>query len=145
MSPTPADGADVARDILGVLALEDVRRHPGGACRGMLNRIGDLPAHNLEDRALAEPILSRLHERVVEVQPDLARRAGVGERVAAAAALLEELLALRAVAVALGVPDGVAATGEQHRRRRCRRRARTRGPGRVGLEVAGLELTSRRV
>jgi len=65
-------------------------------------------------RVLAEAVLPRLEERVVQVRPDRPCRAGVRERVAAAAALLEELLAVDAVARRrLRVADGVAARGEE--------------------------------
>ena len=61
---------------------------------------------------VAEPVDARLDEREVEVRADRARRPGVGERVAAAAALDEELLAADPVASALRVADRVAAGGE---------------------------------
>ena len=89
-------------------------RHARRSRRRLHDRVRDLAAHDLDERALAEPVAPRLEEGVVEVGADLALRAGVGERVAAAAARDEELLAVGPVAVALGEADGpgAAAGGE---------------------------------
>ena len=73
LASSPATLRDVSRDVVRVLALEDVRGHPRRARRGVDDRIGDLAAHDLDERALAEPVAARLEERVVEVRADLAR------------------------------------------------------------------------
>ena len=65
------DGRDVGRDVLGVLALEDVGRHARSVGRRIDDRVGDLSAHDLLDRALAEPVEPRLDEGEVEVRADL--------------------------------------------------------------------------
>src|SRR4051812_26462417 len=74
------DRRDVGRDRLGVLAGDDVGGHRAAAEAAVLDRRRDQRLVGLD---------------LIEVRADLAGRAGVGERVAGAAVLLEDLLALR--------------------------------------------------
>src|SRR5262249_4249151 len=74
---------------------------------------GDLVEDDVLDRRPLEALLPRRPERVVEIRADRPRGAGGGERVAAAAALREELLAgLHVRALGHRLAAG-AATGEE--------------------------------
>src|SRR5579862_1334902 len=96
---------DVHGYVLGVLTLEEVRRH--SRCRaavrvdlaGIRDGVGNLAANEIDDRRLVEALLLVGQERVVEVRTDCARRPGILERVARAARLDEESLTLGGVAV----------------------------------------------
>ena len=98
--PALADRAgDVGRDVLRVLAREDVGRHRRGRLAGL--RIGLRGARGLEDlavddaleRALAEAVAAGALEGLVEVRPGHAGGAGALEDVAGAALGDEVLLA----------------------------------------------------
>src|SRR3954447_12207605 len=106
--PAPAaGGGDVRGHVLGVLALDEVRRHRR---RGL----PDLEQHDVLDGALLEALLVVVLEGVVEVRPDRPLRARGRERVAAAALRLEQLGAVRLVARA-GRRAARPATCEQQR------------------------------
>ena len=76
----------------------------------MLSRRGmrDLPEHDALDRLLVHPVAPRLRERLVEVRPLRALRAGAREGVAAAAGALadEELLPVHEVGRVLAAAGG---------------------------------------
>ena len=74
----------------------------------MLDRELDLRRDDLGERVRRHPGLACLRESVVEIRPDLAVRACIGQRVAAAARLDEELLA-GALAPFARVATGAAA------------------------------------
>ena len=116
------DRGDVGRDVLGVLAGEDVLRHSRRFGRRVDDGVGDLPTDDLPDGRLVEAVDARLDEGKIEIGADLPGRAGVGERVAGAAALDEELLPALLVAGALRVAHGLTAAREN----RCRRASRQR-------------------
>ena len=137
VTPVPGDGADVRRDVVDRLilvvdaearTLDVVARrerlvdagHSRRARRGVRDRVADLRRDDLRERGRGHPGLARLRERVVEVRPDRAVRSGVGERVAAAAGLDEELLP-GALAPALVYPP------VPHPDERERERGRARG------------------
>src|SRR5690348_16895762 len=94
---------DVGSDVHGVLALDDVCGHLRLGCEALAvldrrvrrDRTGaepDLVEDDVLDRAVRVALLPRGGEGVVEVRPDRSRRACSLQRVAGAAALLEELL-----------------------------------------------------
>jgi hypothetical protein len=100
-------GRDVGRDVVGVVAGDELGRH---ALDGLLraagarldpgrvrDRVEDLVVDDVANARLLEPLRPRPGEGVVEVGSDLALRSGVGERVAGAALLDEELLAVSSV------------------------------------------------
>src|SRR4051812_4253694 len=84
---------DVGGDVVGVLAADELGRHLDA--RGVLEpvRVQDLLVDDPADRGLAEALLQRLLEGLVEVGPRRALGAGAGQRVARAALLDEHLLA----------------------------------------------------
>jgi hypothetical protein len=75
---------------------------------------------DIADGRLLEALPAWAGEGVVEVGADLPLRARVGERVAAPAALLEELLAVGGVGLALG--DSARAAARREQRRGCKTR-----------------------
>ena len=123
------DGGDVGGDVLGVLAGDDVCRHPGEPGGGIGDGIGDLAADGVRHGALdpgvgqlllevgivgirpggVDPVLV---EGEVEVGPDDGGGPGVGERVTAAALGDEQRLAAQPVTVSLVEPDRVRAAGD---------------------------------
>ena len=120
----PGHRGDVGGDRLRVVAGDDVRRHARQPRRRLLDGIRDLAADDGVDRRLAEPVRARLAERVVQVRADHALRTGVGQRVALAALLLEELLAAGRVAAAGLRQARGAATGRGQSRDQCRDQGR---------------------
>src|SRR6185369_10815616 len=112
------DQGDVGGNVLGVVAGDEVAGHAGrrdllavGArdeAGRMLDCVLDLPVDDVADGRILEALAAGAGKGVVEVWADLPLRARVGERVAAAAFLLEELLAVRGVSLPLRDPAGAA-------------------------------------
>ena len=87
------DAESVALDVVTRRQSRVDGRHAGSAGDRMLDREPDLRRDDLGEGVRRHPGLACLRERVVEIRPDLAVRARVGQRVTAAACLDEELLA----------------------------------------------------
>ena len=87
------DGCHVRRHVVDVVAGHEVGGHAGRTGRGGRDGKLDLPRDDLLERALLEALLTGGREGVVEIRADRARGARRGERVTAAALLLEQLLA----------------------------------------------------
>src|SRR3954465_7929404 len=85
----------VGGDVLGVLALEQVRRHRRGVRVGKSQH--DLLAHQRLERRVFKALGPRLLIGVVQVGADRALGAGVGQRVAASTGGGEQLLAVREI------------------------------------------------
>src|SRR6478735_666026 len=105
----------VGGDVLGVLALEQVRGHRRRVCVGEPQH--DLLAHQRLERRVLEALGPRLHVCLVQVWADRALGTGVRQRVAASAGGDEQLLAVREI----GLPgpgdaalDATAGYGESH-------------------------------
>ena len=128
--PRAGDGADVLRDVLDSLTLivdaepgtvDVVTRgeglvdggHARRSRRGVGDRELDLCRDDLGERVRRHPGLACLGECVVQIGPDRATRSGIGECVAPAAGLDEQLLA-RSLTARARVPTG-AAPRERHR------------------------------
>src|SRR3954454_24953675 len=110
-------GRDVGRDVVGVVAGDDLPRHRGRAVRalaarvlGEVRRVEDLVVDDPAHAAALQAVVQRLLEGQVEVGADGALRARPAQHVAGAALLREQLLAGDEVGVAA---RGVRARAEQ--------------------------------
>src|SRR4051794_35771335 len=85
----------IGGDVLGVLALEQVRRHRCGMRIGEAQH--DLLTHQRLERRVLEALGPRLLVGIVQVGADRALGTGVRQRVASAAGRDEQLLAVRGI------------------------------------------------